>query len=282
MILVTGSAGFIGRAVVAALQKRGHEVCGASVDLLDAAAAGRLVRSVHASHLVHLAWVTTPGEYWTSPLNRQWVGASERMFHEFADAGGTRIVSMGTCAEYDWLATGGVCDEETTPIAPATEYGRAKAELHDRLRALSLPYVWGRLFFPYGPHERDARLIPAAIRTLMRDEVVVIRNPGIRRDFLYVDDVGEAIATFVDGDATGAVNIGSGRAESIDCVAATIGELMQRPQLIRGEAGTGTEPPLVVAGTRRLSGLFGFHAGTSLTAGLLKTIDWWRRRELNA
>lgn len=282
MILVTGSAGFVGRAVVAALQRRGHEVHGASVDLLDARAAAGLVKSVRASHLVHLAWITTPGEYWTSPLNRQWVDASERMFREFADAGGTRIVSMGTCAEYDWLATGGVCDEETTPIAPATEYGRAKADLHDRLSALSTPFVWGRLFFPYGPHEGTARLIPAAIRALMRDEIVFIRNPRIKRDFVFVEDVGEAIATFVDGDATGAVNVGSGRAESIDSVATTIGELMRRPQLIRREAGGGSEPPVVVANTRKLSDVFGFRAETTLDAGLMKTIDWWRKQEMTA
>lgn len=270
-VLVTGGRGFIGRAVVNALRQRGDEVYDAPVDLLDRAAASELLKSTRASHLVHLAWVTTHGEYWTSPLNQQWIAASEALFRDFAEAGGEKIFSMGTCAEYDWLATGGICDEARTPIAPASPYGRAKAELHERLAAMQIPYVWGRLFFPYGPHEGTRRLIPTLIRALLQNEEAVVRNPRISRDFVHVDDVASAISTFLRDDTTGAVNLGAAKGETIGDVAMTIADILQRRELVRCESGDSSEAPVVVAATPRIDCRIG------LQTGLRRTIEWWER-----
>src|SRR5206468_5297356 len=102
-------------------------VVGHTADLLTHDS-GRLIEAVQPSHLLHLAWVTTPGKYWTAPENADWVTASQRLVRAFLEQGGQRVIIAGTYAEYDW-SIGGVCHERQTPTRPATVYGRAKDEL---------------------------------------------------------------------------------------------------------------------------------------------------------
>ena len=134
-VLVTGAGGFIGRWSVPPLLAAGYEVHavvsraasvevpaqlrGAEihrVDLLEAWPTAALVRAVAASHLLHFAWIATPGVYWTSPENQRWLTAGQRLMREFESAGGTRAVMSGSCAEYDW-SRGGVCNERLSPLA---------------------------------------------------------------------------------------------------------------------------------------------------------------------
>ncbi|MER2248750.1 NAD(P)-dependent oxidoreductase [Methylorubrum podarium] len=116
-VLVTGGAGFVGRHAIPALIARGFEVhaigrtppAGAhafhTADLLDPAQRRAAVQATGASHLLHLAWVTTPGRYWQAPDNLDWTAASLDLVRTFREAGGGRAVVAGTCAEYDWTVT---------------------------------------------------------------------------------------------------------------------------------------------------------------------------------
>jgi UDP-glucose 4-epimerase len=70
------------------------------------------------------------GAFWTSPANALWRKASADLVRRFRAAGGTRIVALGTCAEYDATAPGPW--DEARRISPATPYGQAKAALHGR------------------------------------------------------------------------------------------------------------------------------------------------------
>src|SRR5712692_3556187 len=135
-ILLTGASGFLGRHCLQQLAERGHEVHAISskalranqqlapqvqwhrADLLDTAQTASLLSAVKPSHLLHLAWYTVPGKYWTSIENFNWVQASLNLLQLFAEHGGERVVMAGTCAEYDW--TNGWCSEETTPLRPTT------------------------------------------------------------------------------------------------------------------------------------------------------------------
>ena len=140
-VLVTGAAGFVGRHCLAALRQEGFDVCAVSstarasdnvewrqADLLDEAGVRDLVASVRPTHLLHLAWITTPGRYWTSPANLSWVRASLHLLQQpFTACGGERVVMAGTCAEYEWGH--GTCLEGRTPLSPTTLYGASKHAL---------------------------------------------------------------------------------------------------------------------------------------------------------
>jgi nucleoside-diphosphate-sugar epimerase len=292
-VLVTGSTGFIGRHVVAKLSSLGVDVQTASadavieplpgvhhhrVDLLDPATPEKLLGELRPSHLLHLAWDATPGLYWTSPNNLRWMETSLRLFRSFAESGGQRIVGAGTCAEYDW--NHGYCSEGVTPLNPATLYGQCKRALGEILVAFAgtarLSAAWGRIFFPYGPHEKRERLVPSVVTSLLRGEPAVCSVGTQARDFLYVEDAAQAFVSLLQADVHGPVNVASGRPVTVREVAQFIGREIGREELLRFERPLPqTEPPMLVADVRRLAAVTGV-AGVSLEVGLRKTIDWWR------
>ncbi|HEX8424193.1 MAG TPA: NAD(P)-dependent oxidoreductase [Pyrinomonadaceae bacterium] len=306
-VLLTGATGFIGRHCLHALAAAGgfdeihavstRETRGGENDPVAEGATGvrwhkanllsqgesqRLMDEVRPTHLLHLAWYAEPGKYWSAPVNNDWLRASVELFDAFADRGGERIVSAGTCAEYDWTGDG-YCDESATRIAPATLYGQCKDALHaaleERARAGGISAAWGRIFFLYGPHEHPQRLVSSVIRALIRDEPARCTHGEQLRDFLYVRDVADAFVALLKSDVRGAVNIASGRTVALKEVIEEIGRAFDKPHLIELGAlpAPANHPSRLEARTMRLNGEVGWSPRYELRAGLRETIAWWRR-----
>jgi len=297
-VVVTGATGFLGLPVVQRLAAAGVQVHALArtasgelpaacrfqaVDLFDNAALSRVLAECRPSHLLHLAWIATPGVYWTSPENHAWVEASLELLRAFAQSGGRRAVLVGSCAEYDW-SIAGRCHETRTPLAPATLYGQCKHSLRLRFEAeahsLGVSVAWARLFFLYGPRERPERLVASVIRSLLAGEPAACSEGWHERDFLHIDDAAQALIALLRSDVRGACNIGSGRAVSVRNVVEQLATLLSSPKLLRlGQRPTPPgEPPLLVADTTRLNAEVGWSPGRSLAVGLSETIDWWRQR----
>ncbi len=294
-VLVTGAGGFIGRQALAPLAARGFEVVALSRgsapgiagvqwrhgDLLEPSAARRLIGDVRPSHVLHFAWFTEPGQFWSSPENARWVGATEALLLAFEAAGGGRFVAAGTCAEYDW-SSGGVCSEASTPIRPSTPYGRAKdaaRRLADAAAARgAISAAWGRVFHLYGPHEHPSRFVASVIRALLSGEPARCTAGTQVRDFLHVADVGDAFAALVDGDVSGAVNIASGEPVTNASVARLIAELTGRSDLLHLGAVPMRpgDPDRLVADIARLRDVVKWSGKRTLMEGLTETIAWWR------
>ncbi|HKP89361.1 MAG TPA: NAD(P)-dependent oxidoreductase [Thermoleophilaceae bacterium] len=296
-VLVTGASGFVGRAVVPLLADAPYEVHvvrhsrAAAVpgarehraDLLgDPHAAEALVEAVAPSHLLHLAWYTEPGRYWTSGLNLDWLAASARLLRAFAAAGGRRAVLVGTCAEYD--LTDGTCVEGVTPLRPTTLYGAAKNALQEVSAAhtgvAGYSAAWARLFFAYGPGEPPERLVPATVRGILAGQSVELSHGRQLRDFVFVEDVAAALVKLLGSEVEGAVNIGTGQAVSLRDVVEAIAERLGQPADLRFGARPAdpNEPPLIVADTTRLRDEVGFAPAVSLAEGIDRAAGWWRER----
>lgn len=295
-VLLTGATGFIGRHSLQTLLACGYEVHAVSsgeqatsiagvywhrVNLLDEERITELTARVKPTHLLHFAWIATPGVYWTSIENLRWVQASLSLLQAFVRHGGQRAVVAGTCAEYDW--TNDCCSEDATPLVPATLYGTCKHALQIMLRAFSdeveLSAAWGRIFFLYGPHEHPDRLVPYVVRSMLRGEPVRCSHGNQVRDFLYVQDVADAFVALLESDVTGALNIASGQAVKLkDVVYEIADELNGRDTVELGAVpAPAGEPARLIADTRRLTDEVKWSPKYDLRRGLEQTIQWWRK-----
>ena len=93
-ILVTGGSGFIGRPVVKLLSKLRYEVDAPSstvLNILDARCVRDYISELKPTHLLHLAWLTTPGVFFESSNTLQWVEASLSLARTFSEHGGWNL-----------------------------------------------------------------------------------------------------------------------------------------------------------------------------------------------
>lgn len=292
-IFITGATGFIGRYCLKLLKDCSFEIHAVTrqdqydneifwhkCNLLEKGTALRLIRSLRPSYLLHLAWNAEPNIFWTTPENLDWIGASLELLQAFAEYGGRRVVITGTCAEYDWRF--GFCSEDITPLLPDTLYGTCKNALQDILTSYSqeagISSAWGRIFFIFGPHENPGRLISSVTLSLLKGQTAACSHGNQVRDFLHVADVASAIITLLTSDFQGPINIASGRGITVKEIVINIGTVLGRLDLIQfGEVPTSpTEPPLLIADTRRLNNELGWQPSETFEQRIKETINWWK------
>lgn len=292
-LLLTGGRGFLGRHCLEAAVKAGYEVWATasprhagqvelgvpgvtwcSVDLLQSGAVEQLIQQVRPTHMLHTAWETSHGSYWTSPANLDWLAVGAKLFKAFSECAGQRLVVAGTCAEYDWnlgyLVDDGSCD------GPATFYGRVKLAHHHAMMAaaaqLGFSAATGRIFFVYGDYENPARIVPYACRQLAAGLSAGFSSGTQRRDFMHVCDVAAGFIALLDSEISGACNVSSGTAVSLGELVGMIGALAGRPDLIHlgAHPERPNEPPLLVGDNAKLTAT-GWRPMISLSDGLTRT-----------
>jgi nucleoside-diphosphate-sugar epimerase len=254
-------------------------------DLLNDERIDALLKRVVPSHLLHFAWIATPGVYWQSAENYRWLASSQYLLRAFRALGGVRAVMAGSCGEYDW-SKAAVCLERSSPLADQgatlTPYAASKIALQKALAQFAgeeqLSSAWGRIFFQFGPYEHPDRLVPSVIRHLLLDQEALCTHGRQIRSFLHVADVGAAFAQLLDSEVQGPVNIGADErialADLIERIARNIG----RPDLVRlgARSAPTDEPPLLVPDVHRLRDEVQWRPRRSLSEGIDDTIDWWR------
>lgn len=291
-VLLTGASGFVGRACVAPLIARGYSVHSISTgrstppegvtiwqgSLLDIGRVATLIEQIAPSHLLHAAWDVTHSSYWSASVNQDWLAAGIALLRAFVSLGGRRAVGVGTCAEYGWTVER--YPEFGSPLEPSTRYGQSKLELcraFQAARDLNVCTAWARLFFPFGPGERQERLLPSVINRLIAGEPVDCTAGTQLRDFLYIDDVGCALAALLDGVVEGPVNIGSGQGTAVRDMILHAASQIGRPDLVRLGAlpMRPGDPHSLVAETERLNQEVGFSPTVALQDGIQRTIAYW-------
>ena len=265
-VLITGATGFIGSAIMRRLLADGHEAVALRQDLL--AETSLDLSSAGASHCIHAAWYTNHADYLTHDINRHWVAASLRLEDAFRAAGGTRFVGLGTCLEYDVANANGPCVEGVTPLHPETPYARCKLELFEALDKRREDFAWARIFFVYGPGDRDGRLIPSMAGQFSSGQQAGPTYGGLRRDYIHVDDLAGQLVRIALSDVQGATNTGTGYGPTLSEIFAAGAAAFGRPGLALSNNETGGQPSLIQADMSRFRREVGETQAREIATGL--------------
>ena len=300
-VAVTGSRGFLGRHVVAELERAGAQplaVPSDRYDLVDPEAVRRLFADLRPSVVVHAAAavggiganVANPGRF----LHANAV-MGLNLLEQARLRGLDRFVLVSTTCTYPEDAPNPLREStiwDGPPTGATGPYGMAKRLLHEACAGFEKQYglssavvVLANLYGPgdhYAPE--TSHVVPMMARRYLEaaregaDEVVNWGSGRATREFLHVTDAARGVVlAAASGCGSAPVNVGTGRETSI-------GELAD---LLAGAAGyTGrtrwdTErpdgTPRRVLDVTRARDLLGFQAAVPLEQGLAETVAWLRQ-----
>jgi GDP-L-fucose synthase len=298
--MVTGGAGFLGRAVVHRLSKaQATEVFvprSADYDLRTQAGIRRALGDGRPDLIIHLAAVVggiganreNPGRFF---YENAIMGI--QLIEEARLAGVAKLVIVGTVCSYPKFTPVPFHEDDLWsgyPEETNAPYGLAKKMLLVQSQAYREQYGFNATYLVpvnlYGPGDNfdpgSSHVIPALIKKCVdaRDTgaaFIEIWGTGhASREFLYVEDAAEGIVLAAERyDGPDPVNLGVGKEMTIR----TLAELIVRLTAYRGEIRWDpTKPdgqPRRSLDTTRAAELFGFRASTSFEDGLRRTIEWY-------
>jgi len=170
-------------------------------------------------------------------------------------------------------------------------YGVAKKALMEMSQAYHKQYgLMGVTLVPvnmYGPRDnfdpQSSHVIPALILKVQEaidngdSEIVVWGTGEASREFLYVEDCAEGIVSAMERyDSPEPVNLGTGREIKIKDLVVLIASLMGHSGKIVFDASKPDGQPRRCLDITKAQKEFGFVAKTDFTAGLSKTIEWFK------
>jgi GDP-L-fucose synthase len=298
-VMVTGGAGFLGRAVCARLATTDVADIfvprSARYDLRTVEGVGEALTDGKPDVVIHLAAVVGG-----IGANREHPGS---FFHDNAVMGinlmeGARradvekFVTIGTVCSYPKLTPVPFKEDDLWngyPEETNAPYGLAKKMLLVQGQAYRQEYGFNVIhLIPvnlYGPGDNfdpaTSHVIPALIKKCVdaretgADHIEVWGTGAASREFLYVDDAAEGIVLGADRyDEPDPVNLGTGREITIRDLVALIVELTGFEGEIHWDASKPDGQPRRALDTARARERFGFEARTDFAGGLQETIDW--------
>ena len=226
---------------------------------------------------IHLAWEGLPN--YDPKISIRNLNYGLNLINLLAEIGCKSVLAAGSCWEYG-QQSGKI--PENTPPKPLNAFTAAKHSLHllgkEIAKENNAQFIWTRFFYVYGPGQREASLIPYLIHCAKTGEIPEIKNPSARNDFIYVEDIAEAITLILKKCKESTVyNIGSGHLISTQEVLKIIFDnygLQEQYKNVK------PEPTDVFSGfyadISKIKTEIGWKPKTGIEEGIKKTIDYYR------
>jgi nucleoside-diphosphate-sugar epimerase len=225
-VMVTGSQGFIGKAVTRKLRDLQHDICGIDTkmgtDILDDLS--KPFEIFKPEIVIHMA--CTPiakycNEYRKDAVSTI-VGGTQNILETIKDHPVKRFVYISSSMVYGDFVN--IPEKESDPKNPKCIYGAAKlsAELLTKVygRMFGIDYIIVRPSAVYGPGDVNRRVSQIFLENAIERKPIVIKGgEDTRLDFTYVEDIADGIilaAFFKDWekplyDRTFNITAGNGR-----------------------------------------------------------------------
>lgn len=306
-IIVTGGAGFLGKHLVAYLEKLGTKKIivprSKDYDLREKSAVVRLYEdNPNTDIVIHLAATVGgiganrehPGIFFYDNIMMGTLLLEyARVYHI------PKFVGLGTICEYPKFAPIPFKEDDLWngyPEETNAPYGIAKKAMMVMGQAYRQEFDYNAIhILPtnlYGPNDnfdpKSSHVIPALIRKMIEaqengtNKVTLFGDGSPTREFLYVTDAARGIAMATAGyDDTEPVNLGSGLEISIKDLAELIAELTGFNGEIEWDTSKPNGQPRRNVDVSRAKEKFGFEAQTGFREGVAELIAWYQaNREL--
>lgn len=298
-IYVAGHRGLVGSAIVRALQKEGYEnlILRGSNELdLREQAATRDFFAAERPDYVFLAAAKVGGIHANDTYPAEFIADNLMMESNIIDAawrnGVKKLLFLGSSCIYPKLCPQPIKEEYllTGELEPTNEwYAIAKIAGLKLCRAYRKQYGFNAISaMPtnlYGPgdnfHPDNSHVIPGMMQRFHKaklegaSEISIWGTGSPRREFLYVDDLAEALLFLMRGyDGAEHINVGCGEDVSILELAGLVAKAVGYAGKIVPDPTKPDGTPRKLLDVSRLSEL-GWRAHTGLAKGLAATYAWY-------
>jgi UDP-glucose 4-epimerase len=283
-ILLSGSTGFVGRALQRYLQDHNFQV----YPLIRSHLSGSpsFISSLPKSPIIiHTAWAGVLGSQRNSELQDSNLEISRRILFIAKQAKAQALIAFGSQAEYG--NPNRVVDEDDL-LRPTTVYGQRKLDCYQLLAEgcsnLRIPLTWLRLFDPYGPGDNPAWFMPYVIRSALSDVSPELTDCAQLWDYIYIDDVCSAVgaialAAQINKFKPGCYNLSSGLAVRlktvVDLVFEKVSPATARP--LYGAVPYREDQVMHLQGcNEKLCRAFAWAPATNLELGIARTVNYFK------
>jgi dTDP-glucose 4,6-dehydratase len=171
-------------------------------------------------------------------------------------------------------------------LNPRSPYASAKAGadrlVYSYMVTYGIPAIIIRPFGIYGPRQHPEKVIPKFILSALMDKSITIQGNGEQtRDWLYIDDLCQAVDRAIHADLDKVqgevINIGSGREISVKAIAELVVDRLNKPNsLITYISDRPGQVSRYISSTAKAKATLGWRAKTEFEDGLSRTIDWYQ------
>lgn len=262
-IIITGGTGFIGKNIKRRLEKE-YNITDISSDKGLDIRNQNVFSDINANIAIHLAAINKSNDF--KEMFDVNVNGTLNVL-EFCRKNKAKMIFASSAGVYGNLQSPIKEDYETNPVSfygMTKLFGEKLCEFYNKSFGLNITIL--RIFNVYGPEQGRGLLIPDILSKINNKQTISIKNPFAVRDFVYIDDVSEAIFRSIDLMGFNKINIGIGEGNRIKYVA----ELLTNEKVILEDLGGADSQSY--ADISRAKRLLGWEPETDLEDGLKKII----------
>lgn len=280
-VTVTGGAGLLGSHLVEHLA-----ACGARLRVLDTLVAAHAGHNVQAEFIQ--ADIRDPQQITAAIANPRACEGQPGLAFDVNVAGTKQVLDAAQGAQrVVFLSSAAVYGEpvrlpmdEGHPLNGQDVYALSKLAAEQVCRMYlrrGLPITIIRNFNTFGPRQSTDFLIPQVITQALQTGRIEIRHREPIRDYLYVEDLVEALRMVVETDATRGetLNVGSGLGIQTGTLADHLAAILGAPVHCLDKPGTGSRA--LIADTSKLRRVAGWSPRVPFEEGLARTVAYYRQ-----
>ena len=271
-------------------------------DVGDAVAVRAALAEVRPAAVIHFAGEISVGESMADPGKyfRANFSNTVTLLGEMHAAGVATLVYSSTAAVYGTPERTPITEDH--PLVPINPYGESKLFAERAIArfagAHGLKWIALRYFNASGAdasgeigedHDPETHLIPLVIDAALgkRPHIGVFGTDYATpdgtaiRDYIHVSDLADAhvaaVCRLMDGAANGAINVGTGRGQSVREAIAAVERVSGRKGPVRNAPRRAGDPPVLVADPAKARAALGWQATRGIDEIVASALKWHSR-----